>query len=46
MSTIFPFDFLVPDRSHVITLRESIVMVAGENILYVLLFETWSGLSK
>jgi hypothetical protein len=33
LSTIFPFFVLVPGRSQVITLREAIVIVAGDNIL-------------
>jgi hypothetical protein len=33
LSTIFPFVVLVPGSSQVITMRESIVMVAGDNIL-------------
>jgi hypothetical protein len=33
MSIVFPFVVLIPDKSQVITLREAIVTVAGENIL-------------
>jgi hypothetical protein len=33
LSIVFPFVVLVPGRSQVITLRESIVTVAGDNIL-------------
>jgi hypothetical protein len=36
LSTFFPFVVLVLDRSQVITLRESIVMVARDNILDIL----------
>jgi hypothetical protein len=33
LSIVFPFVVLVPSRSHVITLRETIVTVAGDDIL-------------
>jgi hypothetical protein len=33
LSIVFPFVVLVPGRSHVITPREAIVTVAGDNIL-------------
>ena len=33
LSIVFPFVVRVPSREQVITLREAIVMVAGDNIL-------------
>jgi hypothetical protein len=46
LSIVFPSVVLVPSRSQVITLREVIVTVAGDNILDGLYFETWSRLSR